>query len=365
VSTRLDLKVSMPLERFRLEVAIRSEATTLGLFGHSGAGKSTLLETIAGLRRGASGRISFDGELWLDRERGIHVAPEMRGIGYLPQDSLLFPHWDVRRNVLAGHRRVRDGGGSRIDPDQVLDVLDLADLLPRSVGTLSGGERQRIALARALCSGPSLLLLDEPLGSIEATLRGRILHYLLVVRDTFRLPTIYVSHEATEVSALCDEVIVLREGAVVSRGEPVDVFTGPPVLVDLLEGGYENVLEGEVAEVDGQRAIVSLPGDLRLVLAEAAGAPAGSRVLVGIRATDVMLATAETTGLSARNILKGRIRDIRHDDGVVVVRVRVDARLPDFAVLVTEPARAALRLETGMEIRLVAKARSFHVLAVR
>jgi molybdate transport system ATP-binding protein len=365
VSRRLDLEIAVPLQRFRLEVAFETAATNVGLFGHSGAGKSTVLETIAGLRRGAHGRMAFGDEVWLDSARGIDRPPEERGIGYLPQEALLFPHWDVRRNILAGRRRVRHDRATEIDPDQVIDVLDLSVLLPRSVATLSGGERQRVALARALCSGPSLLLLDEPLGSIEASLRGRILHYLLAVRDTFRIPTLFVSHEATEVSVLCDEVIVLREGRVISRGKPENVFTAAPILKDLLDGGYENVLEGIVEEIDGRRVLVSIAGGHTLMLAAASGVTAGAQVLVGIRATEMMLAVAEPEGLSARNLVPGTIREIQPVDGGHVVRVTVDRRLPDLAVLVTESARRALGLAPGVAVRLVAKAQSVHLLALR
>ncbi|MCI0589795.1 MAG: ATP-binding cassette domain-containing protein, partial [Planctomycetes bacterium] len=287
----LSVDVTIALPRFTLRAAFRTEAPCAGIFGVSGAGKSTLLEALAGLR-GAEGRIEHGGRTWLDTSRGVCLPPESRGVGYVPQEGLLFPHWSVERNVLSGAGRrspartpvrggstaseTRDGsrragslegdprrertpapGGflssaaqgstSSIDPEEVVRVLDLAALMDRNVGGLSGGERQRVALARALCSEPSLLLLDEPLGSIDRSLRSRILPYLLAVKESFAIPTVFVSHDAAEVEILCDEVLVMHGGRIVATGRPHEILTGPEVSEALPGDAYENVLEGTVA----------------------------------------------------------------------------------------------------------------------
>ncbi len=365
MSPVLRVEVMVPLHRFRLEAAFEAQDLTVGIFGNSGAGKTTLLEVIAGLRREAKGRIEFGREVWLDSSRGVERPPEARGVGYVPQDSLLFPHWDVERNVLAGWGRARRDGAAAINPEHVLDVLDLTALRRRRVENLSGGEGRRVALARALCSGPSLLLLDEPLASIESALRGRVLHYLLAVQGEFRIPTVYVSHEATEVTILCGEVVVLREGKVIARGRPADVFMSGPDRGGVAGADYDNVLEGTIADVEGPMARVSIAGGHTLMLAAAGGAPAGARVLVGVRAGDLMLAVSETPGLSARNVLPGTIRDLRDVDGGVLVFVSVSNDASDIAVVVTGAARRALALKAGMSVRLVVKAQSCRLLAVR
>jgi molybdate transport system ATP-binding protein len=357
--------VGLQLHRFTLRAAFETDARTMGLFGNSGAGKTTLLEVLAGLRRGAAGRIEVDGAAWLDSDRGIDLPAERRGVGYVPQEGLLFPHWDVMGNVLAGAERARDAGATRIDPEQVIGVLDLELLRRRRAASLSGGERQRVALARALCSGPSLLLLDEPLASVEAPLRGRILRHLLAVRDAFSIPTVYVSHDATEVTVLCEEVAVLHEGRVRARGSPRDVFAAPAAEPWTPGAAYENVLEGTVVSVEESRASVSLGAGRFLIVAGAPEAAAGARALVGIRASDLMLAVAEPAGLSARNVLPGVIREIRPVDGGCVVRVDPGPGLAPVAVVVTEAARRALGLAEGLSVRLVAKAQSCRLIALR
>src|SRR5437899_8925254 len=164
------LDLTVPLDRFTLSIAWETSERFLGIFGPSGAGKTTILEAIAGLRRTARGVIRLDGRTCLDSERGIDLPPELRGVGYVPQDGLLFPHRDVFGNLLAGWRRAVQAAaplGSeprrRLAPERVLEVLELASLARRPIATLSGGEQRRVALGRALCSGPDLLLLDEPL----------------------------------------------------------------------------------------------------------------------------------------------------------------------------------------------------------
>jgi len=360
---RLEVNVTLPLPRFRLQVEIATDARASGLFGHSGAGKSTLLEVIAGLRGGAQGRVAFDGEVWMDSAAGIERPPEQRGVGYMPQDGLLFPHWSARRNILAGATRARADGSSP-EAGHVIEILDLEELLPRPAGALSGGERQRVALARALCSGPKLLLLDEPLGSIQTSLRRRILSYLLRAREAFNIPAIYVSHDATDVSLLCDAVNVIREGRIVASGSPPAVFTEPAILEDLLDGDYVNVLEGIVTEASDSRATVDLGGGLTLTIADAPDAARGSRALVGVKAADLMLAAGETPGLSARNILPGTILRTERSGPRVIARISLGGRF-EIVALVTEPARVALGLRPGREIQVLAKAQSLRLLAMR
>ncbi len=217
---------------FALELHETIEASTVALFGPSGSGKTTTLAAVAGLRRPDAGRIRIGDRVLFDDIRGIDVPPHDRRVGYVPQDLALFPHLDVRGNVMYGahgDRRTRRHG---MDPAAthapILALLEIDALLDRSVGSLSGGERQRVALARALVTEPDLLLLDEPLAALDASLRGRILPYLERVRDELGTPMLYVSHSAEEVRRVAERVIVLDQGRARLAGVPADVLTSVP-----------------------------------------------------------------------------------------------------------------------------------------
>ncbi|MDE3155862.1 MAG: ATP-binding cassette domain-containing protein [Acidobacteriota bacterium] len=198
---------------FALAIHERLESDALALVGPSGAGKTSVLESIAGLRRPASGTIAVGGRDLFCAARGIDVPARHRRVGYVPQDALLFPHMDVRRNILYGA-----GAGGPLPLDRVLAMLEIAPLVDRRIDRLSGGERQRVALARALMASPSLLLLDEPLAALDPDLRWRIVPYLQRIRDELRLPMICVSHDPALVRAVADTVVQLAAGRVVAVG---------------------------------------------------------------------------------------------------------------------------------------------------
>jgi molybdate transport system ATP-binding protein len=204
---------------FHLELDAELGAHVTGVFGPSGAGKTTLLDALAGLHRPEAGTISLGDRLLTDCAKHVAVPVHQRRIGYVPQDLALFPHLSVRRNLLFGQR-----DGEQVDVrfslEAVTELLEIRPLIDRSVAALSGGEKQRVALARALLTAPELLLLDEPLASLDARLKQRILPFLRRIRDAFPLPILHVSHDPAEIRALCDEVLVLEAGRVVRRGAP-------------------------------------------------------------------------------------------------------------------------------------------------
>ena len=194
---------------FTLTAAFALDGRAAALFGPSGAGKTTILDAIAGLRTPARGSIAIAGRVLFSSAARVNVPPHARHVGYVPQDVALFPHMNVRRNLLYGTH-----AGESPDLDRVLSMLEIDALVDRRVTDLSGGERQRVALGRALMSGPSLLLLDEPLAAVDVPLRRRILPYLRRVRDEMRIPILYVSHDREEVDELADAVVQLEAGLV-------------------------------------------------------------------------------------------------------------------------------------------------------
>lgn len=213
----LRLDVTRTLGAMTLEASFASEGGVTALFGRSGAGKTSLINMIAGLLRPDRGRIELDGEPLDDTERRIHVPAHRRRIGYVFQDARLFPHLSVAQNLDYG-RRMNGLALGAAEQARVATLLDLDDLLQRRPGKLSGGEKQRVALGRALLSRPRLLLLDEPLGSLDDERKAEILPYLLRLRDEAGVPMVYVSHDADEVRRLATKVIRLQDGKIVAQG---------------------------------------------------------------------------------------------------------------------------------------------------
>lgn len=202
-----------------LDLAIESEA--VGVWGASGAGKTTFLEIIAGIQKAASGRIQWNDEIW-SRGKESFLSTAQRRIGYVPQDTVLFPHLNVLQNIqfAEAYQTSRDPG----ETEKIIQVLDLKKLLARGVRDLSGGEKQRVALARALVAKPRLLLLDEPLASLDFAAKKSLLAYLQVVVKDWRLPFIYVAHDSSELMALCETVLHFEKGTCVGQGTPDSIL---------------------------------------------------------------------------------------------------------------------------------------------
>ena len=362
VRAEFALHVRARRANFELAVELTSPARRLGLFGPSGAGKTSLLELVAGWRTPDAGRIELGGRVLFDAGRGLALPIAARGLGYVPQDGLLFPHRTVRANLQAGAARARLRSGARATLERVVAVLELAPLLERLPATLSGGERQRVALGRALCSGPDALLLDEPLASLDLALRRRILPYLVRVGEEFDLPMLYVSHEPTEVAVLCDEVALLEAGRVTAQGRPADVLASV-WRAERLEGAPENVLRGVVREMQGEIARVGLASEVLLDVSAAGLAP-GARVVLGIPADEILVATKRPEGLSARNVLPARVLTLDASRPGIVLRATLAPGGPALDVLLTRASTESLGLAPGARLFLVLKSNSVRVLSV-
>lgn len=215
----LRVDIAKQLGEFALEAAFASEGRVTGLFGASGAGKTSLVNMIAGLVRPDRGTIAIDDAVLDDTAMRCHVPTHRRRIGYVFQDARLFPHLDVSQNLDYG-RRMNGLSRDTAAETRIVDLLDIGGLRERRPGQLSGGERQRVALGRALLAQPRLLLLDEPLGSLDAQRKADILPYLIRLRDEANVPMVYVSHDADEMRQLATQVVLIRRGRVAAFGDP-------------------------------------------------------------------------------------------------------------------------------------------------
>lgn len=350
-------RIALPLASFTLELDAEITGNVCALFGPSGAGKTSLLDLIAGLRKPRSAFIELDGETLTDTDRGVCIPVPKRRIGYVPQDGALFPHMSVRHNLLYG--RKPGGEDGKFSFEHITEVLDIRELADRGIGNLSGGEKQRVALARALLASPRLLLLDEPLTGLDLSLRARVLPYLQRVRDEFAVPMLYVTHNLSEVLALCDSMHVIHEGRIVQSGKPIDVFNAPQSLTVARAVGTENIFVGKVVRHSPEAGLTSI--DLGGTQVDAAynAQPVGSPVTLGIRSEDIIVATERIMNTSARNVLEGTIRHIQRDAEKTELVVNCGI---DFKVSITAGTITALQLATGKRVYLLMKARAFHLL---
>lgn len=340
---------------FLLEAAFAVPSTAVvALFGPSGCGKTTLVNIVAGLLAPDAGRVEIDGEVLCDVAAGVAVAAERRRIGYVFQDPRLFPHLGVRANLEYGLRR-RRGVEARISFDDVVQLLGLESLLGRRPATLSGGERQRVALGRALLSQPRLLLLDEPLASLDAARRSEVLPYLEQLRDRFRIPMLYVSHQFEEVVRLATDVVLLEAGRVVATG-PLTQVSGQPALARL--AGTEAVgavIDSVVTGIEPGSGLVRVPagaGEMRL---PADGLVAGRRVRLQVLARDVIVATRRPEGLSVRNALPGTVLAVTRESAQADLVV-IDVGGVSVTARVTAAATRELGLAPGVAAWALVKA---------
>lgn len=320
----IELDLTVPLASFTLEVRAKLDARAIAIVGPSGSGKSTLLETIAGLRPSARGRVVIDGAALME------LPPNERRVGWVPQEVALFPHLDVAANIAFG---------ARGPVDDAIDVLELRALLSRKPATLSGGERQRVGLARALATKPRVLLLDEPLAAVDVAHRARILPWLLKVRDASNVPMLHVTHDLGEATALATHAIVLREGRVAAAGTIREAIGAAPELA------LDNLIFGEVTAA-GVLAI----GDFTLSVPR--GDAVGAAVYA-IGANELIVATEQPRGISARNVLDAMVTrvNIAGEDAIV----ELDALGTTLRAKVTAAAVDELSLAKAARVFLIIK----------
>ena len=350
----LDVDVELRRGAFRASAAFASDAPIVALFGRSGSGKTTLVHSIAGIVRPVRGRIVVGGRTLYDSARGIDLAPEHRRVGCVFQDALLFPHLDVRGNLAFGES-LTPAAERFVDRERVIALLGLGALLERRPATLSGGEKQRVAIGRALLASPRVLLLDEPLASLDGARKAEILAYIELLRDEIKLPMVYVSHALEEVTRLADQVVVVSEGRVIAAGGVAEVMSRADLRPHTGRFEAGAVIEARVAAHDALYglATLSFPGG-ELVVPNVDALP-GEAVRVRIRARDVSIALERPRGVSIQNILRARVETIGAAFGAIV-EVRLAVGGTALVARVTRKAASELRLAPGLEVFALVKA---------
>lgn len=342
---------------FSLNVRFTARAGITVLFGASGAGKTSVLDCIAGLTMPAIGRISIGERVLLDSSLKVNVPINLRRVGYVLQDLALFPHMTAGENICYGLAHLTSVERcARLE--KVADSFAIAHVLERRPRDISGGESQRVALARALVTDPDLLLLDEPLSGLDLPTKSRIIDDLRTWNDAHRIPILYVTHDRSEVFALAEHVIAIEKGNVLTEGSPFDVLENPQHEAVAQLSGFENIFDAKVKALHHDRGTMTCmlgQVDLEVPLAQV---KVGSVVRLGIRAGDILLATVRPEGLSARNILAGRIRTLSRRDVVTVAQV--ECGNATFEVHLTPHAQSALGLVPDREVWLVLKTHSCH-----
>lgn len=349
----LEIEIEHVQGGFRLEASLRAEGRLTALFGRSGSGKTTLVNAVAGLVRPRRGRIVVDGTVLLDTAAGVWVPAHRRRIGYVFQEGRLFPHLTVRQNLLFGRwfARGREGGA---DLDAVVALLGIGALMDRRPGSLSGGERSRVAIGRALLARPRLLLLDEPLASLDDARKAEILPYLERLRDEAGVPIVYVSHAVAEVARLATTLVVLEGGRVAAAGTVADLLGR--LDLEAVEGEGGAVLEARVEGHDEVYGLTRLSTRAGPLLVPRLGLPRGARTRAHIRARDVMVSLDRPESISALNVLPGQVVEVSGPDAASAsVALRLDCNGAMLVARITRKSLDQLALAPGRAVHAVVK----------
>jgi molybdate transport system ATP-binding protein len=358
-------KTFLSAEReFSLDVAFVAAPGFTILFGASGSGKTTLLDCVAGLTTPNAGRIAVGERVLFDAETHENIPVAKRRVGYVLQDLALFPHLTVVRNAEYGLAHL-PRATRKERAAAMLHEFRIDHMRQQRPAEISGGERQRVALARALVTDPCVLLLDEPLAALDGATKAKIIDDLRHWNETHRIPILYVTHNREEVLALGERVLVMEQGRIIAQGTPHEVLSAPLQETVAQLAGFENIFDAAVWLVHEDRGTITCrlsadkPGEFVLLETPLIRAEMGSRVRVGIRAGDILLAVVKPEGLSARNVIAGRIISVERRD--MIISASVDCGIT-MEVHLTLAARDALQLATGRDVWLVVKTHSCHLM---
>ena len=339
---------------FSLEAAFELPTPgVVALFGRSGSGKSTLVNIIAGLLHPDAGRVALDDVVLLDTDRRIYIPPEKRRIGYVFQDARLFPHLNVAANLAYGERRAP--AQRYVSLDAVAGLLDLGALMNRRTQQLSGGEKQRVAIGRALLSQPKLLLLDEPLASLDSARREEVLPYLELLRDQLAVPMVYVSHNFDEVLRLATYVVLMEAGSVIGQGGIGEMSLNRDLRSIIGADSMGAIVDGAVLGVDPSSGLMRVAVGAGELKVQPLNVAAGARLRVQLLARDLIVATEKPRHLSVRNMLAGVITAVTGDDEDSEL-VDIDIGGPKIMARVTRAAVRELSLAPGLPVWALVKA---------
>ncbi|KFC70423.1 Molybdenum ABC transporter ATP-binding protein [Bosea sp. LC85] len=357
MSPALDIAIEHRLGNFLLDARFTANGGLTALFGRSGSGKTSLVNVIGGLIRPTRGRVVIAGETLVDTAHGIFVPKHRRRIGYVFQEARLFPHLTVRQNLLFGRWFARHQGHDGTEIANVLELLGIGHLLERRPAGLSGGEKQRVAIGRALLARPRLLLMDEPLASLDEARKSEILPYIERLRDEMGLPIVYVSHSATEVARLATNLVIVDQGVVKASGSTAEVMSRLDVA--MLPGAPEAsaVLDAEVTSLDPVHHLATLSTQAGQLLVTRPGLRPGARLRARILASDVFLSLHPLEGISALNVLQGTIVEIGLGGGTdrAAIDLRIDCNGAMLVARLTAKSVARLELKPGSSVYAVIK----------
>jgi molybdate transport system ATP-binding protein len=339
--------------QFTIDASFAVDATGVtALFGPSGAGKTSIINMVAGLSRPDSGFIRVNGRTVFDSEKGIDVPPERRGFGYVFQDGRIFPHLSVRSNLTYGMKLIPRNKRT-IAFDDVVELLGIDHLLKRRIANLSGGEKQRVAIGRALLTSPSLLLMDEPLASLDQARKSDVLPFVERMSTQLSIPILYVSHSLTEILNLADTLVLLDSGRVQSVGRVEDVANRPELAFTSNRSESGTVVPTVVDHHDLSDGLTYLRFGRNLLKVPLFDASQGSKVRVQIDPRDVALALAAPSDTSVQNIFPAIVEQVIEHDGALV-EVRLDIGTP-ISSQVTRKAKRDLDLQEGQRLFVMVK----------
>ena len=349
----LQINIGRSAFQLSLDIQLPGQGIT-AIFGPSGSGKTTFLRAVAGLEKNPKGRIQIGTNIWQDTKQGVYLPTWQRPLGYVFQESSLLPHLSVTENLNFGLKRaLKSANSAQTEANKALqasvELLGIGSLLQRMPNELSGGERQRVAIARAIAMQPQLLLMDEPLASLDAARRQEIFPWLARLRDELKIPMLYVTHSAEEVTRLADHLVVLEQGRVKAQGSVSAVLT--QVVNPVVVGGDAGALiAGCIGAVDAQWHLSRVDFDGGCIWMRDAGLPVGKAVRIRILARDVSLATAEPQNTSIQNQLRGSIQSITPDAHPSQVMVVLKCGAEEVLARVTKRAVNELALQVGMPV---------------
>ena len=351
----LEVRAAAELGCFTLDVSFSMGSEVFALLGKSGSGKTLTLNMVAGFMEPEAGRIEFNGSVLFDSSAGTHVRPEKRMIGYVLQEPYLFPHCSVLRNLVYG-RRGRRKGASRTE--EVIEVLDLEGLVHRSPRTLSGGEKQRVAIGRALLSSPEILLMDEPVSSLEDAAKWRILHYIRKIHSRFGIPILYVTHSVDEVEFLADSIALLKNGSVAARGPKERLLRSESFFATAFSRRFTNLFRAKVVSSSAGTGISTVEIGEKTFRIPYAEAKAGDAVVVSVPSSEIIIAKEHPIPMSAQNIYCGVVQEVFPAGRSAFLLV--DAGF-DLFVEIGRDGLRELNITVGDRVHYILKAESMQV----